>query len=181
MTRPASWSVAPSCRSRSSVASAPPNDAGLLGATATLFDPATALKYYAPDGKVPSFGITAASGVSADQLRDRLAAALPNTTNVLTGTQLADETKKNLDNGILKIFRIFFLVFAFIAVFVGAFVILNTFSMLVAQRTRELALLRALGASRRQVTRSVLIEAVHRRCVLEPRRSGCWGRSSPVG
>ncbi len=135
------------------------NDAGLLGATATLFDPATALKLYAPDGQVPSFGITTASGVSADQLRDRLKATMPNTTNVLTGTQLADETKKNLDNGILKIFRIFFLVFAFIAVFVGAFVILNTFSMLVAQRTRELALLRALGASRRQVTRSVLIEA----------------------
>jgi putative ABC transport system permease protein len=135
------------------------NDAGLLGATATLFDRSTALQLYAEDGKVPSFGITAAQGVSPDQLRDRLAAAMPKSTDVLTGKQLADETKKNLDNGILKIFTTFFLVFAFIAVFVGAFVILNTFSMLVAQRTRELALLRALGASRRQVTRSVLVEA----------------------
>jgi putative ABC transport system permease protein len=135
------------------------NDAGLLGATATLFDRSTAMKLYAEDGNVPSFGITAASGVSPDQLRDRLTAAMPKTADVLTGAQLADETKKNLDNGILKIFTTFFLVFAFIAVFVGAFVILNTFSMLVAQRTRELALLRALGASRRQVTRSVLVEA----------------------
>jgi putative ABC transport system permease protein len=135
------------------------NDAGLLGATATLFDRSTALQLYAEDGKVPSFGVTAASGVSPDQLKASLAAAMPKSTQVLTGKQLADETKKNLDNGILKIFTTFFLVFALIAVFVGAFVILNTFSMLVAQRTRELALLRALGASRRQVTRSVLVEA----------------------
>ncbi|MDP9220343.1 MAG: ABC transporter permease [Actinomycetota bacterium] len=135
-----------------------PGGAGLAGATATLFDRTSALKYYAEDGKVTAFDVTAASGVTPTQLRDRLATALPNT-DVVTGKQLSDETKKDLANGVLKIFTIFFLVFAFIAVFVGAFVILNTFSMLVAQRTRELALLRALGASRRQVTRSVLIEA----------------------
>ena len=116
------------------------------------------MKYFAADGTVPSFAVDAAPGVSPAVLRDRLATAFPND-NVLTGKQLAAETKKDLDNGVLKVFTIFFLVFAFIAVFVGAFVILNTFSMLVAQRTRELALLRALGASRRQVTRSVLIEA----------------------
>jgi putative ABC transport system permease protein len=136
-----------------------PNDAGLLGATATLFDVTTAEKLFASDGNVPSFGINAAAGVTPEQLRTSVAQALPSGTSVITGTQLADETKKNLDNGILKIFTTFFLIFAFIAVFVGAFVILNTFSMLVGQRTRELALLRALGASRRQVTRSVLIEA----------------------
>ena len=135
-----------------------PGGAGLAGATATLFDRTSALTYYAEGGKVSSFDVTAASGVTPTQLRDRLSAAVPNT-DVITGKQLADETKKDLANGVLKVFTIFFLVFAFIAVFVGAFVILNTFSMLVAQRTRELALLRALGASRRQVTRSVLIEA----------------------
>jgi putative ABC transport system permease protein len=135
-----------------------PGGAGLAGATATLFDEASATSYYAADGTVPSFAVDAASGVSPTQLRNSLATAFPGT-NVLTGKQLAAETKKDLDNGVLKIFTTFFLVFAFIAVFVGAFVILNTFSMLVAQRTRELALFRALGASRRQVTRSVLIEA----------------------
>jgi putative ABC transport system permease protein len=133
------------------------NDAGLLGATATLFDTATATKYYAEDGKVPSFGVNAASGVSDTQLRARLAAALPDT-DVVTGATLVKETKKELAGG-LSIFQTIMLIFAGVAVFVGAFVILNTFSMLVAQRTRELALLRALGASRRQVTRSVLIEA----------------------
>jgi putative ABC transport system permease protein len=135
-----------------------PGGAGLAGATATLFDAASAQKYFAADGTVPSFAVNAQPGVSPTVLRNNLAAAFPHD-NVLTGKQLADETKKDLDNGVLKIFTTFFLVFAFIAVFVGAFVILNTFSMLVAQRTRELALLRALGASRRQVTRSVLIEA----------------------
>ncbi|MFB9840729.1 FtsX-like permease family protein, partial [Actinoallomurus acaciae] len=61
---------------------------------------------------------------------------------------------------LLSFLRTFLLVFAVISVFVGAFIIFNTFSMLVAQRSRELALLRAVGASRRQVTRAVLGEAV---------------------
>ena len=72
--------------------------------------------------------------------------------------QLADADSGDIKNA-LSFFSTFLLVFAVIAVFVGAFIIFNTFSMLVAQRSRELALLRALGASRRQVNRAVILEA----------------------
>jgi putative ABC transport system permease protein len=135
-----------------------PGGIGLAGATATLFDIPSAEKYYAEDGNVTGFQIYGDSGVSRTDLRQRVSAAVPGT-EVLTGDQYAAQTKSTISTGVLKIFKTFFLVFAGVAVFVGAFVILNTFSMLVAQRTRELALLRALGASRRQVTRSVLVEA----------------------
>ena len=76
-----------------------------------------------------------------------------------TGDAYVKENKANLDE-ILGFLQTFLLVFAAIALFVGIFLIINTFSILVAQRSRELALLRAMGASRRQVNRSVLFEAV---------------------
>src|SRR5205823_14104267 len=76
----------------------------------------------------------------------------------VTGQQLAADESGDIKDQ-LKFFNVFLLVFAVISVFVGSFIIFNTFTMLVAQRTRELALLRALGASRRQVTRSVLLES----------------------
>ena len=97
--------------------------------------------------------------MSQDQLRNRIAAALPSGTEAITGTQLADEQASDIQEG-LGFLNTFLLVFAAVALFVGAFIIFNTFSILVAQRTRELALMRALGASKGQVTRSVLLEAV---------------------
>ncbi|HEV7655196.1 MAG TPA: FtsX-like permease family protein [Mycobacteriales bacterium] len=103
--------------------------------------------------------VASADGVSQDQLRNRVAAALPGGLEAVTGTQLADEQASDLQKGI-SFLNTFLLVFAAVALFVGAFIIFNTFSILVAQRTRELALLRALGASKGQVTRSVLLEAV---------------------
>ena len=103
--------------------------------------------------------VAAADGVSQQQLRDRVAAALPGGTEAVTGTQLADEQASDIQKGI-GFLNTFLLVFAAVALFVGAFIIFNTFSILVAQRTRELALMRALGASKGQVTRSVLLEAV---------------------
>ncbi|MFL6129333.1 MAG: ABC transporter permease [Mycobacteriales bacterium] len=103
--------------------------------------------------------VAADSGVSQEQLRDRVAAVLPKTAEAVTGKQLAKEQATDIQDAI-GFLSTFLLVFAAVALFVGAFIIFNTFSILVAQRTRELALMRALGASRRQVTRSVLFEAL---------------------
>jgi putative ABC transport system permease protein len=131
----------------------------LFGATAVLLDDATARAAFAPDGTVPSFSITADRGVTQKALQAGVAAVLPPTAEAVTGATLADETAATLATG-LGFFTTFLLVFAAIALFVGSFIIVNTFSMLVAQRTRELALLRAVGASRGQVLRLVLGEAV---------------------
>ena len=91
-------------------------------------------------------------------MRDRVSEVLPPRTEALTGQQLADSDSGDIKSA-LSFFSTFLLVFAAIAIFVGSFIIFNTFSMLVAQRSRELALLRALGASRRQVNRAVIVEA----------------------
>jgi putative ABC transport system permease protein len=130
----------------------------LAGATVTLFDPQTA---QAELGDPDTFTEVLALGdgsVDDATLRDRVSEVLPPRTEALTGQQLADADSGDIKNA-LSFFSTFLLVFAVIAVFVGAFIIFNTFSMLVAQRSRELALLRALGASRRQVNRAVIIEA----------------------
>ncbi|GAB6902925.1 ABC transporter permease [Kineosporia succinea] len=131
---------------------------GLAGATLVLLDEQTAIDTWAPDGQVPSFTLGADSGVGEQELRDRVQAVVPSGTEVITGEQLYEESKDAVASGIGFI-TTFLLIFASIAVFVGAFIIANTFSMLVAQRTRELALLRAVGASRGQVLRVVLGEA----------------------
>ena len=102
--------------------------------------------------------MAAAPGVSPSGLRDRIQEALPKGYEAKTGQQAAQDSSAQIKDA-LKFLNIALLVFAFIALFVGAFIIFNTFSILIAQRTRELALLRALGASARQVQRSVLAEA----------------------
>ncbi|GAA4449021.1 ABC transporter permease [Phytohabitans houttuyneae] len=103
--------------------------------------------------------VKAADGVSHEKLRDDIAAQLGSGYEVKTGKQLADEASGSLKEG-LSFFNNILLGFAGVALFVGIFLILNTFSIIVAQRTRELALMRAVGASRRQMVGSVLIEAV---------------------
>jgi putative ABC transport system permease protein len=97
-------------------------------------------------------------GVSKAELRSQVDDALGGRYEALTGAQLAEEDASDVQEGI-RFFSIFLLVFAGISLFVGTFMIANTFSIIVAQRTRELALLRALGAARRQVMASVLGEA----------------------
>jgi putative ABC transport system permease protein len=134
-------------------------DTSIAGATLVLVDHQTAVSEFAPDGTVQSFTLTADSGISQDQLRQRVAASLPADAEAVTGKTVGEETKKQIDT-ILGFISIFLFVFAIISLFVGAFIIANTFSMLVAQRTRELALLRAVGASRGQVIRVVLGEAL---------------------
>jgi putative ABC transport system permease protein len=102
--------------------------------------------------------VRADTGVRQADLRARVARALPPGVEAVTGQALAAEQSDSVKKGV-GIFRSILLAFAFVAVFVGSFIILNTFSILVAQRQRELALLRALGASRGQVLRSVVLEA----------------------
>ena len=124
----------------------------LAGATVTLFDPGTAQQVLGSPGTYSEILVVGNGSVSDAALRARIAKTLPSTLEALTGQQLADKDSGDIKDA-LSFFSTFLLVFAVIAVFVGSFIIFNTFSMLVAQRSRELALLRALGASRRQVNR----------------------------
>ena len=130
----------------------------LAGATAVLVDEKAAQEAFAPDGTVTTFSLRAADGVTETQLLDRVKQVLPANAEAVTGSAVADENRDAIGTA-LGFIRTFLLVFAFVSLFVGAFIIANTFSMLVAQRTRELALLRAVGASRGQVIRVVLGEA----------------------
>jgi putative ABC transport system permease protein len=130
----------------------------LFGATAVLVDHASAVAAFAPDGTVPSITVTAAPGTDQSELRDAVAAILPGTAQAVTGAQVHAEDESAIQQG-LGFFTTFLLVFAGVALFVGAFIIVNTFTMLMGQRSRELALLRALGASRRQILGAVLGEA----------------------
>ena len=129
------------------------------GATLTLWD-AKAMQQLFFDGRDEWSGIslTAADGVTQEQLRDAAAAVLPEGVTARTGDEMVETNEEGLQE-ILGFINTFLLVFATVAMVVGTFLIINTFSILVAQRSRELALLRAMGASRRQVTRSVLMEA----------------------
>ena len=131
----------------------------LFGATAVLVDRATARRAFAPDGTVSSLSVTAAPGVSQSTLRTAVAQVLPSNLEAVTGATVQSETETSVQKG-LNFFTTFLLVFAGVALFVGSFIIVNTFSMLVGQRARELALLRAIGATRAQVIRTVLGEAV---------------------
>ena len=137
----------------------PSGGASLNGASIAIFAPRVAQQLFL-DGKDvwSQVWVTADPGVSASDLRDRISRVLPQGVRAVTGATAAKQSASDLLNAI-SFLTVFLLVFAGIALVVGAFLIVNTFSILVAQRSRELALFRALGASRRQVTRSVLFEA----------------------
>ncbi|MEU5710132.1 MULTISPECIES: ABC transporter permease [Streptomyces] len=129
------------------------------GGSLTLFDTATAQSLFGKKGTYDEIDVQAAPGTSQAALKAELDKALPaKLVETTTGKQLADDQAKAISSSMSSL-KQGLLVFAGIALFVGTFIIANTFTMLVAQRTRELALLRAVGASRRQITRSVLIEA----------------------
>jgi putative ABC transport system permease protein len=130
----------------------------LGGATLALFETPTAQRLFDREGKFDEIDVVADEGVSAVQLRARVHEVLPKGVEAVTSSTVADEQSDQLKEA-LGFFRTALLVFAAIALFVGAFIIFNTFSIIVAQRTRELGLLRALGASRRQVLTSVVAEA----------------------
>jgi putative ABC transport system permease protein len=136
------------------------DNTSLAGATLTIFDVPTAQKLFL-GGKdaFSTIWVTADPGVSQSTLRAAVAQALPPHVRALTGDDAADESASQVLKGV-QFLQTFLLIFAAVALVVGAYLIVNTFSILVAQRSRELALLRALGASRRQVSRSVLLEAL---------------------
>jgi putative ABC transport system permease protein len=135
------------------------NGNSLAGATLTLFDTATAQDLLLDGEDVfTSIAVTADDGADVGELRGRIARTLPDGVEARTGAEVAEESKDAIEEA-LGFFNTFLLIFAAVALFVGIFLILNTFSILVAQRTQEMALFRALGAGRRQVTMSVLIEA----------------------
>ena len=130
----------------------------LAGATLAGFDLPTAQSLLGEPGKYDAVDVLASPGVDKAALQRSIAAVLPPGTEVVTGQTVADEMVNQV-NQALGFFSTALLVFAFIALFVGAFTIFNTFSIIVGQRIRELALLRVVGASRRQIFRSVLAEA----------------------
>jgi putative ABC transport system permease protein len=130
----------------------------LAGATLAIFELETAQRVFGKVGRFDSVEAKAADGVSSVDLRTRVAAAVPAGVEVVTSQEVADESAESVQQA-LGFFGTALLVFAGISLFVGGFIILNTFSILVAQRTRELALLRALGAGRGQVMMSVVAEA----------------------
>ncbi|HET9382775.1 MAG TPA: ABC transporter permease [Streptomyces sp.] len=129
------------------------------GGSLALFDTPTAQKLFGKAGTYDEIAVAAKPGVTQDALKTALDRALPgDVADTTTAERLAEEQAETIAASTSGL-KQGLLVFAGIALFVGTFIIANTFTMLVAQRTRELALLRAVGASRRQVTRSVLVEA----------------------
>jgi putative ABC transport system permease protein len=110
-------------------------------------------------GRYDAIDILTSPGADKSTVQHAIAATLPKGVEVVTGQTVATEQSNDINQS-LSFFSTALLVFAFISLFVGGFTIFNTFSITVGQRTRELALLRIVGASRRQVFRSVLAEAV---------------------
>ena len=132
--------------------------ASIGNATFAVFDLATAQTLLDKEGQVDEIFVAAKEGVSPEQLASDLRNALPASVTVQTGNESAQEQTDEITT-FTNIIEYFLLAFAGIALFVGAFVIFNTLSITVAQRTREFATLRTIGASRRQVLTTVIVEA----------------------
>jgi len=133
--------------------------ASLGGATFAVFTIPEAQRLLDREGELDGISVAAKSGVSPEQLADEIRPILPrDRAEVRTGAQQVKEDKKQVS--FTKFIRYLLLAFAGIALFVGAFVIFNTLSITIAQRIRELATLRTIGASRRQLLGSVALEAL---------------------
>ncbi|MFD7914891.1 ABC transporter permease [Streptomyces sp. NPDC059752] len=136
------------------------DDAGVAaGGSLVLFDTPAAQELYASADHYNEIAVTAASGVTQAELKSALTPLLPKEAEAVTGKKLAEDEGKRIAQSTDGM-TAGMLAFAGISLFVSAFIIANTFTMLIGQRTRDLALLRAVGATRRQVTRSVLLEAL---------------------
>jgi putative ABC transport system permease protein len=129
------------------------------GATLAGFDLSTAQKLFDKEGKLDQIRVAKKPGVPETKLLTEIRSILPAHTQVRTGVAQADKDAEDVQN-FLSFLQKFLLAFGGVALFVGSFVIANSLSITIAQRTREFATLRTLGASRRQVRRSVLIEAL---------------------
>ncbi|HEY1174874.1 MAG TPA: FtsX-like permease family protein, partial [Phytomonospora sp.] len=134
---------------------------GMAQVTFTGMTMTDAQKYLtARPGEAATIQVRAGPGVTQRELVDRLAPVLPQHVEAITGQESAEENSEMISGRFLSVFTLFLLVFSGVALLVATFSIHNTFAIVVAQRTRENALLRALGASRRQVTVAALVEAV---------------------
>ncbi|PKV86141.1 ABC transporter permease [Streptomyces sp. TLI_146] len=129
------------------------------GGSLVLFDTKVAQQLYLKPGFFQKVNVSAKPGTDAQKLLDQVLPTLPEHATARTGQALAAQEADDIEEGLSALSQTL-LAFAAIALFVGIFLISNTFTMLVAQRTKELALMRAVGASRAQVRRSVLTEAL---------------------
>jgi putative ABC transport system permease protein len=129
------------------------------GATLAGFDLPTAQRIFAKEGKLDEIAVAARSGVSDEQLVQDLRPILPANTEVQTAAEQARSDAEDTDE-FISFLQTFLLVFAGVALFVGSFVIANSLSITIAQRTREFATLRTIGASRRQVLTSIIVESL---------------------
>ena len=129
------------------------------GASFTLFAVEAAQKHIGEIGKIDSVSIAAAEGVSQEELVRRVSRVISEDMEAITGEELIAENQDAMQDA-LSFFDQFMMVFAVVALLVGGFTIFNTFFITVAQRTKQHALMRAIGASRRQVLSSVLGEAI---------------------
>ncbi|MFE0192058.1 ABC transporter permease [Streptomyces sp. NPDC058989] len=130
------------------------------GGTLALFDRATAQRLFASPGHYTGIDLSAAPGTDQTELADRVAAQLPaDRAEATSGAAQAAQQATYVDT-LTRGYEKLPMVFAGVSLFIGSFLVVNTFTMLVARRTREIALLRAIGAERRQVVRSVLLEAL---------------------
>ena len=134
-------------------------DSGGFDLRAALFDTPTAQQLVAEPGMFDFISLSGADGVSQGELQRTVARAVPLAVEVITGRAFIEENQDALAEAIDLIEQLL-LVFGYVALGVGAFIIYNTFAIIIAQRNRELALLRALGARRAQVLRSVMLEAL---------------------
>ena len=131
----------------------------LAGATIAAFNLPTAQQLFGEQGHLNTIDVITTPNANKTAVEHGISAVLPAGVEVVTGQTVAAEQSSAITQS-LGIFSTALLVFALISLFVGGFTIFNTFSITVGQRTRELALLRIVGASRRQVFRSVLFEAL---------------------
>ena len=135
-----------------------PEDAG-AGVVFSVFDTATAQEVLGYEGLFNEIDLRAVPGVDLEEVRDRIEAALPDGTEVISSEEAAEEFGDFFEF-IIGPLQTILLTFAFVVLFVSTFIISNTFNIVLGQRVRELSLLRALGATPRQVRRSVLIESL---------------------
>ena len=132
-----------------------------LGGTIMVDAPlADVQRWFGLGDRLSSIDVAATPGLRPARLRDRLQAALPATLDIETGAQAAASQSNDASSSINSFLQPALLAFGGVAVFVGAFIIFNAFSITVAQRRREFAMLRALGATRRQVLTTVTGEAL---------------------
>ncbi|CAM3057417.1 ABC transporter permease [Actinomyces slackii] len=131
----------------------------MAGATVIHMDADWLMPLAAPDGKVTSISVNVEDGADVEAVKDRLAQAMPDSTRVMTKAEMIKENNKPIEQ-VLGFVQTFLLVFVVVAMFVGSFIIMNSFAMSVRQRVREFALLRAVGASPSSVFGTVFLQAL---------------------